>query len=269
MVPRRFTMSELVERTGVAAATVRYYLAAGVLPPPVKAAANRFLYDERHVELIRLIRVVRARRGLSIETIGRLLPELLPDLFDKPSRGAFRREMWSQLLAAETHVEAGASVDERLVEAGFALFSRRGYADVAIDDVCRSALIAKGSFYRHYPSKGALFIAVVEEMARRAGAEFVATTAPADADDARVVDRLAAILVPYVTLILDLASLATQRHPGYGRAFGRVVDELVGGVAGHATVGAIPPRETVGRAFLEAVRRAAEEPRAAAVLFER
>ena len=57
-------MSELVERTGVAAATVRYYLAAGVLPPPAKVAANRFLYDERHVELIRLIRVVRARRGI-------------------------------------------------------------------------------------------------------------------------------------------------------------------------------------------------------------
>ena len=168
--------------------------------------------------------------------------------------------MWSQLLAAETHLEAGASVDERLVEAGFALFSRRGYADVAIDDVCRSALIAKGSFYRHYPSKGALFIAVVEEMARRAGAEFAATTAPAD-DDAWAVDRLAAILVPYVTLILDLASLATQRHPGYGRALGRVVDELVGGFAGHTTVGALPPRETVGRALLEAVRRAAEETR--------
>jgi AcrR family transcriptional regulator len=254
-------MSELVDRTGVAAATVRYYLAAGVLPPPVKAAANRFLYDERHVELIRLIRVVRARRGLSIETIGRLLPELLPDLFDKPSRGAFHPEMWSELLAAETHLEAGASVDERLLEAGYALFSRRGYADVAIDDVCRSALIAKGSFYRHYPSKGALFIAVVEEMARRAGAEFAATTAVRNDGDAGAVDRLAAILVPGVTLILDLGSLATQRHPGYGRALGRVVDELAGAVARQATVGDLPPRETVGRAFLEAVRRAAEEPR--------
>ena len=176
--------------------------------------------------------------------------------------------MWNQLLAAETHLEVGASVDERLVEAGFALFSRRGYADVAIDDVCRSALIAKGSFYRHYPSKGALFIAVVEEMARRAGAEFAATTAPADDDDDWAVDRLAAILVPYVTLILDLASLATQRHPGYGRAFGRVVDELVGGFAG--TPGRCPPAEgDRGRAFLEAVRRAAEEPAGAAVLFER
>jgi hypothetical protein len=90
-----------------------------------------------------------------------------------------------------------------------------------------------------------------------------------DDGDAWAVDRLAAILVPYVTLILDLASLATQRHPGHGRALGRVIDELVGGVAGHATVGALPPRETVGRAFLEAVRRAAEEPRGAAVLFER
>jgi AcrR family transcriptional regulator len=267
-VPRQFTMSELVERTGVAAATVRYYLTAGVLPPPERVAANRFLYDERHVEVIRLIRLVRERRGLLIETIGRLLPELLPDLFDKPSNGVFHPEMWNQLLAAETQLEAGSSVDERLVEAGLTLFSRRGYADVSVDDVCRSALIAKGSFYRHYPSKGALFFAVVEEAARRAAAEFTALSGDDAGVDASVIDRLAGALVPRVTVLLDLASLATQQRPGYGRALGRVVEALVAAVAGQAPGDAVPPQEIVGRAFVEAVRRAADEEFPAAVLVD-
>ncbi|MFZ0059155.1 MAG: MerR family transcriptional regulator [Acidimicrobiales bacterium] len=266
-VSRQFTMSELVERTGVAAATVRYYLAAKVLPPPQKVSSNRFLYDERHVELIRLIRLVRERRGLSIETIGRLLTELLPDLFDKPSHGVFRPEMWNQLLAAETQLEEGTSVDERLVEAGLTLFSRRGYADVSIDDVCRSALIAKGSFYRHYSSKGALFVAVAEEAARRTEREFEASSS-GGGDVASAIDGLAGVLVPYVTLLLDLASLATQRRLGYGRVLGRVTDVLAAGVARRATGDAVSPREIVGRAVGEAVRRAADEQAAAAVLVD-
>ena len=268
IAPRRFTMSELVERTGVAAATVRYYLAAGVLPPPAKVAANRFLYDERHVELIRLIRLVRDRRGLSIETIGRLLPELLPDLFDRPTSGVFRPEMWSQLLAAETQLQAGTAVAERLVEAGLSRFSRRGYADVSIDDVCRAALIAKGSFYRHYPSKGELFFAVVEEAARRAAAKFTALPADRDASDSWAIDSVAAILVPSVTLFLDLASLATQRRPGYGRVLGRVVATLADGVEGHQGGWTVSSREICGRAVIEAVRRATDEQLAAAVLVD-
>ncbi len=264
-VPRQFTMSELVERTGVAAATVRYYLAAGVLPPAEKVASNRFLYDERHVELIRLIRLVRERRGLSIQTIGRLLPELLPDLFDKPSRGVFHPEMWNQLLAAETHLEAGTSVDERLVEAGLALFSHRGYADVSIDDVCRSALIAKGSFYRHYPSKGALFFAVAQEAAHRATSEFEASPI-GEGDAVSATDGLAAALVPYVTLFLDLASLATQRRPGYGPELGRVVQALLASVARHAAGRAASAQDIVGHAVFEAIRRAADEELATAVL---
>jgi AcrR family transcriptional regulator len=265
-VSRQFTMSELVERTGVPAATVRYYLAAGVLPPPEKLAANRFLYDERHVELIRLIRVVRERRGLPIETIGRLLPELLPDLFDKPSHGVFRPEMWNQLLAAETQLEAGTSVGERLVEAGLVLFSRRGYADVSIDDVCRSALIAKGSFYRHYPSKETLFFAVTQEAAHRAVGELAAS--PPAEGEALAIERLAVVLVPYVTLLLDLASLATQRRPNAVHVLSRVAEELVSSVARLVANEAVSPQEIIDHAVAEAVRRAADEQLPGAVLMD-
>jgi DNA-binding transcriptional MerR regulator len=135
-------MSELVERTGVPAATIRYYLVEHLLPPPHKIAANRFLYDERHVELVRLIRVLRERRGLSLESIGRLLPDLLPDLLGTPEGGIFNPAMWTEVLAAADPVASAATLREHLVDLATALFSERGYAEVTVDDVCRVANIA-------------------------------------------------------------------------------------------------------------------------------
>jgi AcrR family transcriptional regulator len=216
-VGRRFTMSELVERAGVPAATIHYYLSSGLLPRPVKVASNRFLYDERHAEILRLIRVLRDRRGLSIEMIGRLLPDLVPDLYDKPSKDVFRPQMWDQLLSAALRTHAAPTVQERLVEAGLALFAKHGYGDVSIDDVCRAAEIAKGSFYRHFASKAEFFFAVLDVAAVRAAAAFsslpVLQIAPRESD----AERLATAVEPYLVLFLDAASLAAQRRPGYGR----------------------------------------------------
>ena len=252
-------MSQLVDRTGIPAATVRYYLASGLLPPPLKVSPNRFLYDERHAELLRLIRLVRDRRGLSIETIGKLLPELLPDLYDKPTTGVFHPEMWDQLLAAAARVDAGPPVMERIVDAGIGLFGAGGYADVTIDDVCRTAAIAKGSFYRHFSSKEELFSAAVEESARRVAAAFVETSAHDGGDRTSEVDRLAMALSPHLVLFLDAASLAAQRRPGYARAYRNAVTTLTRAVAG-ARAGDEPPPEQdiVAAALVAEVRRAVE-----------
>src|SRR5487761_1111486 len=95
---------------------VRYYLASGLLPPPRRAKANRFLYDERHVEVIRLIRLLQDRRSLSLETIGKMLPDLLPDLTGDGERNVFRPEMWGQLLAVHFPTKVSPSPTERLRE---------------------------------------------------------------------------------------------------------------------------------------------------------
>ena len=53
---RTLTLSELVERTGVPASTIHHYRRSGLIPPPERLSANRFLYDESHVEALRHIR---------------------------------------------------------------------------------------------------------------------------------------------------------------------------------------------------------------------
>ncbi len=221
---RTFTMSELVERTGVPAATVRYYLTVGLLPPPVKVAANRFLYDVRHVEVIRFVRLLRERRGLSLESIGRLLPELLPDLLGKRESTVFRPEMWGRLLSERSPSE-GPSAGERLLEAGLVAFSRHGYAEVSVDDVCRAAGIAKGSFYRHYASKEELFFAAAAAAGTRAARRFT-DSLPESASSEETVAALSDALAPHLSVLLDLAALAAQRRPGHARVLRALVAEV-------------------------------------------
>jgi len=53
---RRFSLSELVARSGVPASTIHHYRRAGMIPPPARESANRFGYDERHLEALLAIR---------------------------------------------------------------------------------------------------------------------------------------------------------------------------------------------------------------------
>src|SRR5712691_7664739 len=92
LVPERFSIGELVARSGVPAATIHHYLRLGLLPSARRAAPNRFLYDERHVQALRLIRLLRERRGLPLPVIRRVLPDLLGLEQDQ----AFRPEMWDR-----------------------------------------------------------------------------------------------------------------------------------------------------------------------------
>jgi len=219
------TMAALVERSGVGASAVRFYLAEGLLPPPERLAANRFAYDERHVELLQLIRLLRERRRLSLPAIRQLLPELLPDLTGSPDGGVFRPELWRQLLAPPGESAHGTA--ERIVEEALGAFSGRGYFDVSIDDVCRAAQIAKGSFYRHFRSKEELLTAVV----RRATARVAASVREPEAaivEPAPFAERLSAALIPFRSLLFDLASLASTGHAAESAALGEMLADLAG-----------------------------------------
>lgn len=216
-------MSGLVGLTGVSAATVRFYLAEGLLPPPQRVAANRFVYDERHVEVLRLVRLLRSRRSLSIEQIRRLLPEALPDLLGAEGPGVFRPEMWRELLGTDATTPA-ATTARRLVDSALSLVGTRGLAQVSVDDVCRAASVAKGSFYRHFASKEALLLAVATEVARRVASTLDALPGELDVSEMPVV--LADALAPYAPVILDLASLGRRGRNSYAEALDSLLQAL-------------------------------------------
>ena len=52
---------------------------------------------------------------------------------------------------------------QRLLDAALEVFSQRGYSDTAIDEVARISDTSKGGVYFHFPSKQALFLALLDE----------------------------------------------------------------------------------------------------------
>ena len=50
----------------------------------------------------------------------------------------------------------------KILEAAYRLFSERGYDVSSVAEICTFAGVSKGAFYYHFPSKQALFIALLE-----------------------------------------------------------------------------------------------------------
>jgi AcrR family transcriptional regulator len=56
------------------------------------------------------------------------------------------------------------AIRERLIATGQSLFARRGIRATTVEQLAREAGISKGAFYFFYPSKEALFFAIVEQV---------------------------------------------------------------------------------------------------------
>jgi AcrR family transcriptional regulator len=217
-----FPISELVDRTGVPAATIHHYLRLGLLPRPDRSGRNRFLYDERHVRALTLIRLLRERRRLPLNAIRKVLPDLL----ELEGRQAFRPEMWDRVAGVRLSAAARRSPRSRLLAAAMDAFARRGFADVNVDDICRAARIAKGSFYRHYRSKEELFFATADAARTEVTETFGESITAGVEVPGGAADALARALEPRLPLFLDLFTRAMQRRPGYAAESRRIFSTL-------------------------------------------
>jgi AcrR family transcriptional regulator len=56
--------------------------------------------------------------------------------------------------------------ERRIVKAAAKLFARKGYAEVAMEDVAARAGLAVGTIYNYFPSKSALLLAIVRRETR-------------------------------------------------------------------------------------------------------
>jgi len=201
------SMGELAARTGVPPASIHHYLKLGLLPEAGRVSANRFLYDERHVLGLRLIRTLRQRRRLALAEVRRILPELLY----LEEEEAFRPEIWDRALAPSRRQHPS----QRILSAAKDAFGRRSYGEVNVEDICALARVAKGSFYRHYRSKDLLFLAAATSVAGDVASAFeqdVSRTGPVSADRAAAI--LSGHLAPHASLFLEL--LARSLRAGTG-----------------------------------------------------
>jgi DNA-binding transcriptional MerR regulator len=217
------TVSELSARTGVPASTIHHYRQRRLLPPPVLVGRRRYRYDEGHVRALRLIRRLRDRRGLSLDQIAAILPQLLAS-----QHAAFRPAMWDRLLGARASSDPtlAALVDVAVVE-----FARRPFDEVTVGDLCAATGVGKGTFYRYFDAKEAAFVAAARVAADRV-ASAVATVSGATAVRAALSDALA----PVLPLLLELATRASRGAAPFLEAapevFGGIVAALEAGEGG-------------------------------------
>lgn len=260
-VGERYPMAELVRRTGVAPATVRHYLSQGLIPPPQRVAKNRFLYDRRHEQALHLVKLLRERRQMPLAEIRRILPSLAK----MPDQQAFRPEMWDEV--AQGWPGQRSSPAERLLAAGLAAFARHGFSEVTVDEVCRSAELAKGSFYLHYASKEELFFAAAMAAGTEVSRAFAihararlgcqaGLDSPAGLPESEAGAELERAMTGHLPLLLDLLALAAQRRPGHARAAKAVFAELRRGVRAHlrSPVAEGADRRVVGEALVRSIR---------------
>lgn len=52
---------------------------------------------------------------------------------------------------------------QRILACSLDLFSRRGYTNTGVSEICSASGISKGAFYHHFTSKQAVFLAILEE----------------------------------------------------------------------------------------------------------
>jgi len=233
---RTYTIAELVSLTDVPPATVHYYLRLGLLPQPKRAAANRFEYDERHVQALKLVRMLRDQRGLALPMIRRIMPELSR----LEAEEAFLPEMWDRALAPR--ISRRPTPSTRLLEAAKEAFAKRGYGEVNVDEICRAARIAKGSFYRHYHSKEELFLAATESLADEVVALFRRAAGQKGIHSEQAAPLLAGFLEPRLPLYLELLARSLQDRHGYREAARRIFGSLAADI-GQSVTGLGSPQE--------------------------
>jgi DNA-binding transcriptional MerR regulator len=126
-------LAELSDTTGVAVATLKYYLREGLLHPGRAVSRTQSDYNEAHVERVRLVRALSEVGGLSLATIGRVL-----DVITSPGQD------WITVLETAQRSLVGsrpARTDENTGRA-WAWVMERGWnvdpADPFIDDLDRA-----------------------------------------------------------------------------------------------------------------------------------
>ena len=62
------------------------------------------------------------------------------------------------------NAERGRATRDQIIDVAVRLFGSDGYENTSIEAVLRTAGVSRGSLYHHFPSKEALFSAVVEHL---------------------------------------------------------------------------------------------------------
>jgi TetR/AcrR family transcriptional repressor of nem operon len=132
----------------------------------------------------------------------------------------------------------------RILESARALFNRRGFASVSIDDVMSRAGLTRGGFYNHFRTKDELFVEAVESFMRRTPSRFAdaqrLSAGRPDAFAKRLVESYLSDAhledidghCPMIALPSDVAHAGADAKSAFKRLIEGMSRVLAGGVSG-------------------------------------
>jgi DNA-binding transcriptional MerR regulator len=130
-------IGELAERTGVPAATIKFYLRERLLPPGEHGEGNTVDYGREHVHRLMLIRALSETAGLSVAQIGEVLTVLSrhPESAFQAlgaTLAATHRDPSFSLATEGTREAAERTVDRLLADYGWAEVTPPMYRDALV-----------------------------------------------------------------------------------------------------------------------------------------
>src|SRR5215208_3084026 len=133
---------------------------------------------------------------------------------------------------------------QRVLDAALEIFTQHGYGDTAIDEIARASDTSKGGLYFHFPSKQALFLALLDEasvaLLRRVEVAMAEESDPLLRGDA----ALREVLHAFASHRL-LARLLLIEALGAGKEFNAKLTSLIAECLDAAVAqGQIPPLDT-------------------------
>jgi len=115
--------------------------------------------------------------------------------------------------------------DREILEAALRLFAENGYHGTSVDDIARAANTSKGGVYFHFPSKGDLFLALLDYAARQLLARVEAAVRDVE-DPTLKLERGLEVFVRTVASHRPLARLFLVEGFGAGPAFQAKLREI-------------------------------------------
>jgi AcrR family transcriptional regulator len=119
-------------------------------------------------------------------------------------------------------------VDERILDAAGKVFLERGFSGASVEEIAEVAGAGKPTIYARFPSKEALFTAVVERLVRRNTSLEAIPCAGVSIEDrleALAVEILRRILVPETIGLIRVAVAEARRFPGLATSVSRMARE--------------------------------------------
>ena len=205
------TVSDLADRSGLPASTIRYYLREGLIPAGQRLSRTRILYDGEHLKALETIKSHR-EAGVPLAEIRSRATHVT----DTPND--------SEIAEARRH---------DLLEAATKCFLSAGFAGTSLGAIARSASMSKATLYRYFSSKEEIFMACAERVFHQLYADVWPAISQTRKPGERLRARWHAFAVSFADWapMMDLVRGLAIGNPTFGAEYLRLTGTMVAPIA--------------------------------------